>query len=124
VQDDSHEIDELLAYWTGPPIADGSVARDRAALWFGGDAASDRDIRSRFGDALERACRGEVPGWATTARGRLATVILLDQFSRNCFRGSARAFAQGAAALALARDAIARGDEQALTVGPERRAAW
>jgi len=57
------------------------------APWFGGDAATDRDSRRRFGDALERACRGEVPGWATTARGRLATVIvrtteLLDEIRR------------------------------------------
>jgi hypothetical protein len=44
VQDDTHEIDELLAHWIGPPTADGSVARDRAALWFGGDSATDRDI--------------------------------------------------------------------------------
>ena len=116
MQDDTHQIDELLAYWVGPPTADGSVPRDRAALWFGGDAATDHDIRSRFGDALERACRGELTGWGATARGRLATVILLDQFSRNCFRGSTRAFAQDAAALTLARDAIARGDEQPLTL--------
>jgi uncharacterized protein (DUF924 family) len=116
VQDDTREIDDLLAYWLGPATADGSIPRDRAALWFGGGAATDRDVRTRFGDALERACRGELPPWRATARGRLATVILLDQFSRNCFRGSARAFAQDAAALALARDAIARGDEQALTL--------
>ena len=116
MQDDTRGIDELLAYWLGPATADGSIPRDRAALWFGGDHATDRDVRARFGDALERACRGDLRRVGGAARGRLATVILLDQFSRNCFRGSARAFAQDAAALALARDAIARGDEQALTL--------
>ena len=52
--------------------------------------------------------------WTGSPRGRLATIVLLDQLSRNCFRGSPRAFAQDAAALALARDAIARGDEHEL----------
>src|SRR4029453_3787120 len=58
VQDDTREMDDLLAYWLGPATADGSIPRDRAALWFGGAAATDRDVRTRFGDALPRACRG------------------------------------------------------------------
>ena len=55
MQDDTHQIDELLGYWIGPPTADGSVPRDRVARWFDGDVATDHDIRARFGDARERA---------------------------------------------------------------------
>jgi uncharacterized protein (DUF924 family) len=51
--------------------------------WFGGGPEVDREISERFGPVLEQARRGELDSWAETPRGRLALVVVLDQFSRN-----------------------------------------
>ena len=78
--------------------------------WFRKDDEVDATIRRRFGDVHERAARGELDGWAQEPNGALALVILLDQFPRNMFRGTPRMFATDEKALALARNALARGD--------------
>ena len=62
------------------------------------DAALDETIRARFGDTLEAAARCELFAWRTTPEGRLAEIIVLDQFSRNVYRDTPRAFAQHALA--------------------------
>ena len=73
---------------------------------FAKDAALDELIRSRFGDTLEAAARCELFGWRTTPEGRLAEIIVLDQFSRNVYRDTPRAFAQDGLALALAQTLV------------------
>ena len=78
------------------------------------DTALDDSIRARFGDTLEAASRCELFGWRTTAQGRLAEILVLDQFSRNIFRDTPRAFAQDALALALAQELVAGGHDHAL----------
>ena len=78
--------------------------------WFKKSDAFDATLRDRFGPTQEAAAQGRLDGWAETADGRLALILLLDQMSRNLYRGSAKAFAQDPAALALARRAIAEGD--------------
>ena len=65
---------------------------------FAKDAASDEAIRPRFGDPLEAAARCELFAWSATPEGRLAEVLVLDQFSRNVYRDTPRAFAQEALA--------------------------
>ncbi|HEY7688420.1 MAG TPA: DUF924 family protein [Dongiaceae bacterium] len=90
---------EVLDFW----FSDHARAR-----WFVRDAAFDEEIRSRFGDSVRAAATGELDRWVATAPGALALVILLDQFPRNLFRGSARAFAADARARAVAGEAIAR----------------
>jgi uncharacterized protein (DUF924 family) len=77
--------------------------------WWAADPQFDALIRERFGALHERASRGELFPWRATASGRLAEIIVLDQFSRNLYRGSARAFAQDLAALALAQEAVSAG---------------
>ncbi len=77
--------------------------------WWKADREFDELIGRRFSDTFARAARGELYGWRGTPRGRLAEVIVLDQFSRNLFRGSARAFAQDLAALSLAQEAVSAG---------------
>lgn len=67
----------------------------------------DRQIESRFGATLLAGARCELYGWRETANGRLAEIIVLDQFSRNIHRGSAQAFACDPLALALAQTAVA-----------------
>jgi uncharacterized protein (DUF924 family) len=89
---------ELLDFWfreSGP------------GSWWAADPAFDERIRGRFGALHTRACRGELSAWRGTPHGRLAEIIVLDQFSRNLYRGSGAAFAQDLAALVLAQEAVA-----------------
>ena len=81
---------------------------------FAKDAALDETIRTRFGSTLEAAARCEVFGWRATPEGRLAEVLVLDQFSRNVWRDTPRAFAQDALALALAQELAASGQDRSL----------
>lgn len=89
------------------------------AAWWTADAGFDDRVRAKFSAVHERACRGELSHWRSSAHGRLAEVIVLDQFSRNIHRGNPRAFAQDLAALVLAQEAVATGDDAKLTL-PER----
>lgn len=82
--------------------------------WFRKDEAFDAEFRDRFLALHERAARGELDAWADTAEGALALAILLDQFPRNAFRGTARMYATDAKALALAHRAIDAGHAQAI----------
>lgn len=82
--------------------------------WFRKDPALDADIAERFADTLASALRGELWCWRETPHGRLAEVVVLDQFSRNIHRDTARAFAADPIALVLAQEAVARGDDRAL----------
>lgn len=83
--------------------------------WFGKDERFDQTIHQRFSTIHQQASAGELHTWRTTAEGRLAEVIVLDQFSRNLFRNNARAFAQDAIALVLAQEAIALKLDQQLS---------
>ncbi|MBE9606644.1 DUF924 domain-containing protein [Acetobacteraceae bacterium H6797] len=74
--------------------------------WFIKDEAFDGEIRVRFGALVAPAREGALDGWAETAEGALALLIVLDQFPRNLFRGSPEAFASDAHARAIARDAV------------------
>ncbi len=76
------------------------------AQWWRVDPNFDAQIDLRFGVLLRRACRGELFEWRGTAQGRLAEIIVLDQFSRNVFRNTPQAFAQDAMALILAQEAV------------------
>ena len=84
------------------------------AEWFRKDAAFDALIADRFGAMVEQALAGAMTAWANDAECALAQVIVLDQFTRNIFRDTPRAFAGDALALAAARAMVARGDDQAL----------
>lgn len=78
-------------------------------MWWQPDPSLDTDIRRRFGSLLEQASRAELFDWRCQARGRLAEIIVLDQFSRNIHRGTPAAFAADPMALALAQEAVAAG---------------
>lgn len=79
------------------------------AAWWSVDAEFDRRLAARFGDLLRRAAAGELYEWRTDARGRLAEILVLDQFSRNIYRNTPQAFAQDGMALALSQEAVAGG---------------
>lgn len=83
-------------------------------LWFASDPAFDATLRQRFGGLLQQAAAGELYGWRDSVEGRLAEILVLDQFSRNIHRDTPQAFAQDAMALALAQEAVAGGALQVL----------
>jgi len=100
-------VTEVLVFWFGAP---GSPERASARdIWFRKEPGFDAQIRHRFGAAVSTALAGGFGEWCATADGALARVLLLDQFTRNMFRDTPRAFAGDARALATADDAIARG---------------
>ncbi|RBW46061.1 DUF924 domain-containing protein [Psychromonas sp. B3M02] len=83
--------------------------------WWKKDPEIDAYITTHFLSLHQQAMRGELFKWRQTVKGRLAEIILLDQFSRNMFRDSADAFAADPLALVLAQEAIAQGTDQALS---------
>lgn len=97
---------EVLAFWFGAP---GSAEHGQLRkCWFEKNAAFDAEIRRRFLPLLEAAAAGRLDDWAAQPDSLLALIVLLDQFPRNLFRDSPRAFATDAKALALARLAVAQ----------------
>jgi len=82
--------------------------------WWAVNPAFDELVRTRFADVLHRATSGELYAWRDNHRGRLAEIIVLDQFSRNIHRASRQAFAQDPLALALAQEAVLRQAHRAL----------
>ncbi len=105
--------DSVLDFWFGAP-GTAKYGRPRE-FWFRKSVATDQVIRERFAPAVEAALQGGLRHWVDDgARGALAVILLLDQFTRNLFRDSARAFAGDAAALAIARDLVATGGDARL----------
>ena len=103
--------DSILDFWFGRP--DSAEYGQSRSEWFRKDPAFDAEIRARFGGAVETALAGGFADW-TAPRALLARVLLLDQFTRNSFRDSPRAFAGDALALTIVENAIARGDDRHL----------
>lgn len=83
--------------------------------WWVKDVEFDRQIKDKFGQLHQQASECELFSWRESAQGRLAEIIVLDQFSRNLYRDSAQAFANDALALALAQEAVAVNAQLALT---------
>ena len=92
--------DEILSYW---------LDEVGEAGWYKSDETLDKDIRDRFETDWERAMQGGHSLWLTYASGTLAYIILTDQFSRNMFRGTGKAFASDKIARAAAKMAISKG---------------
>lgn len=108
----------VLDFWFGDGWQRGWPSEDRNPLWFGGGAAQDTLIRERFGAAVGLALDGALTEWESEPSNRLALVLLLDQFSRNVYRGQARAFSGDPRAQRLVTQTLERGDDAALpTVG-------
>ena len=99
---------DILAFWFGP------APRVERAEWFRKDDAFDATIRARFGDAVEAASDGAYAEWTATPHGALARILLTDQFARNIFRGTPRAFAGDPVALATAMQVVAGGHDRKL----------
>ena len=91
---DSPSIRDILDFWF-LPLDDPEHGKPRK-IWWGGPAEFDAEIRSRFGDLLERAIGGGLDHWQKSPDGALALILLCDQFPRNMHRRSARARKRGA----------------------------
>jgi uncharacterized protein (DUF924 family) len=100
---------QVLDFWLGDAMQQGWPSQSRAGLWFGGGKEQDADIARRFGSRVEQALGGGLTQWEYTPATRLALVILLDQFTRNIYRGQGRAFDGDARAQTLVMDAVQRG---------------
>ncbi|USD38405.1 MULTISPECIES: DUF924 family protein [Ferrimonas] len=113
------EISQVLFFWFGELEA-GLPKQPKGKLWFGAGEVIDEEIRTHFGDLHARALQGELDHWAEEPRGRLALIILLDQFSRNLYRGSSLAFAGDEMALALCKSGIEAGQDRALALSEKQ----
>lgn len=105
--------DDVLDFWFRG--TDGAELDEAFRRWFGGGTAFDTEIRDRFGGLVEAAMEGGLVDWERDIRSRLALVLVLDQFPRNIFRRTAKAFAGDARALGLARRSVADGDDRSLS---------
>ncbi len=105
----SSEIDGVLSSWFGELDAEGRADAAHTASWFKKDPAFDQGLRERFGALHASVAAGERDGWLATSEGTLAFVIVLDQLSRNMFRGTARMFATDGRALEVATACIDAG---------------
>ena len=107
----------VLKFWLCEVPLCNADALEKRPLWFGKSDAVDAEIAHHFGDAVRDALAGELDHWAQTAEGTLALLILLDQFTRNIWRGTPASFSGDAKALALAKRALAQGrDAQVASV--------
>lgn len=100
VMTDQHDPSTVLTFWF--------QELDHAA-WWKGSPELDAQIQQRFEDTLLRAAACELDAWRESAHGRLAEVLVLDQFSRHIYRGQGKAFAQDPLALALSQQAVVAG---------------
>jgi uncharacterized protein (DUF924 family) len=122
VAETAERAEEVLSFWFADALDGREALERRMEFWFGGErdagntGAIDRQIEGQFGPDMERAARGGLASWAPTPRGRLALILLLDQFPRNVFRGTARAFATDSMALELALSGMHLGADTALHV--------
>ena len=104
--------EEAITFWFGAP--DSAELGANRAIWFDSNPAFDDEIRQRFGEASQQAAAGQLDAMMQTQRGSLALIILLDQFSRNIYRGQAEAFTNDAKARQVAENALNKNFDQGL----------
>jgi len=100
------KIECILDFWFGTNPDDAAVAKEQAELWWSKNRETDEKMRRRFEASVRAAAAGELNEWRATARGRLALIILTDQFPRNIYRETARAFSCDSKALAWCLDGL------------------
>ena len=111
---------DVLLFWFGPRPYTAASVQQHSRFWFGSSAApelipqTDELVRQRFDDTMRAAESGELSAWDSSPRRRLALIVVLDQFSRHFYRGTARAFAQDNAAVSLSVSGMLFGADAAL----------
>ena len=107
--------ESVLAFWFGAPGSAVEVAGRQSKLWFGKSPANDQAVIERFAATLTAATAGQLDHWAHSPRGRLALVIVLDQFPHHIHRDQSQAFATDPQSLALSLAALESGEDRQLT---------
>lgn len=106
--------DEVLAFWLGAARPSNAQALAIKQQWFTKSDAFDARINAQFAPTVQAALAGQLDGWADEAWSCLALLVVLDQFTRNIYRGTPQSFAGDPKALAVAQRAIAQGLDQQL----------
>lgn len=110
----SGQHERVLDFWFGSPGSAAELAGRQRKLWFGKSAENDQKVSEGFAPLLIDAAHGKLDHWAQTPRGRLALVIVLDQFPHHVHRNKTQAFATDSRAQALSLDALSVGEDQKL----------
>ena len=113
--DDQLRINAVLTFWFKEHELSAPQIDGRMDIWFGDDGAFDHEIETEFGEDVELASTGQLDHWAEESRGRLALILLLDQFRRNIYRNTAKAFEMDKVALKLCVQGAMEKKDQGLT---------
>lgn len=113
--DDQIRIDAVLAFWFKEQELSAPQIDGRMDIWFGESPAFDKEVEREFADDVQLASEGKLDHWAHKPLGRLALIILLDQFRRNIYRNKAEAFALDKAALKLCVEGAMEKKDKGLT---------
>jgi uncharacterized protein (DUF924 family) len=108
--------ESVLDFWFGDDLDSAETVASRSRHWFAGDPSFDELIRDRFEGLPSRALRGELESWQQTVRSMLALVLVIGQFPRNLFRGTAQSFECDSLACSVAVAAIDRGLDSELAL--------
>jgi len=112
---DQARIDEILSFWFKEHSLTAPQIDARMDTWFGESAAFDQEIANKFGDDVEAASDGKLAHWARKPHGRLALILLLDQFRRNMYRHTAAALKMDSTALRLCVEGAMEKKDSGLT---------
>lgn len=113
--EDQLRINDVLSFWFKEQELSAPQIDRRMDIWFGEDPVFDHEIEKEFADDVDAASEGKLNHWAADPEGRLALIIMIDQFRRNIFRGSADAFSKDKLALKLCVEGAMEKTDQSLT---------
>jgi uncharacterized protein (DUF924 family) len=113
--DDQIRIDAILSFWFKEHSLSAPQIDRRMEIWFSEDPVFDHEIEKEFANEVVKACKGELDHWGCSSHGRLALIILIDQFRRNMHRNTARAFSKDKLALKLCVQGAVEKKDQGLT---------
>lgn len=112
--EDRARINAIISFWFKEQQLSAPQVDRRMDVWFGEDPAFDAEIVAEFGDDVERASTGQLDHWADDPHGRLALILMIDQFRRNIHRGTAQAFELDPVALKLCVEGAMQKKDQGL----------
>ena len=113
--EDQLRIDAIIAFWFREQELSAPQIDHRMDIWFGEDPAFDHEIKEEFAEDVKKASAGKLEHWAHDSRGRLALILLLDQFRRNIYRNTAKAFELDRLALKLCVEGAMEKKDKGLT---------
>ena len=113
--EDQARIEAILSFWFKEQELSAPQIDRRMDIWFGENPVFDSEIEEEFSADVELACEGKLDHWAADAHGRLALIILIDQFRRNIYRNTAEAFSKDRLALKLCVEGAMEKKDKGLT---------